>query len=75
MKNISVFDINKAVYEIIDCLQGKADMKKINIKVKLSGFNDQSEDLQYLVKSDIKRIQQILLNLYSNAIKFTNQSG
>ena len=29
----------------------------------------------YLVKTDIKRMQQVLLNLLSNAVKFTHKHG
>ena len=45
-------------------------MKTINIDVQFNGF-----DNEFTIKTDLKRMQQVLLNLYSNAIKFTKRNG
>ena len=45
-------------------------MKTINVSVKFDSFYE-----KLAVKTDIKRMQQVLLNLYSNAIKFTDRNG
>ena len=82
-KNINVFNVKHAINEIIDTMEDKVKMKDINVSVQTIGFNDQvdgeandnSTPGDYLIKSDQKRIQQILLNLYANAIKFTERKG
>jgi signal transduction histidine kinase len=68
-KNITIFDIKLAVQQIIDILEDKTQMKNIKVKTRFIGF----ENLD--VKTDMKRLQQILLNLFSNAVKFTDRNG
>ena len=55
-KNITIFNIKKAVYEILDTLHDKVAMKEIRVDVKFKGFENRSSG-KYLVKSDQKRIQ------------------
>ena len=37
-KNVSVFNIKEAVTEIVDTLADKADLKEIDVAVKMHGF-------------------------------------
>ena len=69
-KNVTIFNIEQAIHEIAGILGDKVDLKQIKMKIALVGF-----DQNFLVKSDKKRMQQILLNLYSNALKFTQRRG
>ena len=54
-------------------------MKNINVETKYIGFEesegDHKGDSELLVQTDEKRMQQVLMNLYSNAIKFSDRNG
>lgn len=49
----------------------QAESKQIQIQVFFNFFNEQNT----FIRSDMRRLQQVLLNLLSNAIKFTNRHG
>ena len=69
-KNFEVLDIREAIKEISDIMMDKIEMKAIDIEHHYKHFQD-----KFFMKTDMKRLQQVLLNLLSNAIKFTDRNG
>ena len=62
-------DLTAITRQAIDTFEVKADEKKIKIHQKTS------ESIPNMVLGDSVRISQILLNILSNAIKFTPENG
>ena len=62
------FDLNKLTVDMIEQFQDKAGKKKIEL-------NYRQEHEQIIVYADWQRIGQVLNNLVSNAINYTNEGG
>ena len=65
------FNIKETIEEVVDIQKYQAERLGLKIKTKFHGF----DLVNYLVQSDPDRIQQVLLNLLSNALKFTNEGS
>jgi PAS domain S-box-containing protein len=63
------FIVKNSVQSVCNLLNGQARDKAINLSYQVS------EDIPHTLMGDSSRLRQILLNLISNAIKFTQQGN
>lgn len=68
--NLESFNVLDVTREVIDQLEEKAQRKNITIQLQVPA--DTSE---LLVMADQQRIYQVMINLISNAIKYSNEDG
>lgn len=66
---ISKFDLIELVKDVFDQLSDKAKSRNVNLKFK------KNYDRPIFVKADQKRIEQLLVNLIMNAIKYSKPNG
>jgi PAS domain S-box-containing protein len=66
---ITSFNLHELVQEVSDMMRLKAQQKGLQLE------QDQSSDFPRFIKGDEARLRQILVNLVSNAVKFTEQGG
>jgi two-component system phosphate regulon sensor histidine kinase PhoR len=67
--NIEVFNILELIQNVFDLLEMKA--KKRNISLKF----DRLYEFPVFVKGDVEKIEQVLINLVVNAIKYGKPNG
>ncbi len=61
------FDLRECVESALDLIAGRAAEKRLDIAYVFEG------EVPAAVSSDVTRLRQILLNLFSNAVKFTEK--
>lgn len=66
---ITTFDLYELVREVADMMQLKAEQKGLYLQL------DQSSEFPRYIKADEARLRQVLVNLVSNAVKFTDKGG
>lgn len=69
-KTERTFQIKEPIEEIIDILRVKAAHKHIEVSTRYIDLESST-----LVRCDARRVTQVLLNLLSNALKFTPANG
>jgi two-component system, sensor histidine kinase and response regulator len=75
---VSEFSLPKLLQQVVPMVQHRADQRQISLQIQImDGAQDISQDHSQDVRfrGDTKRIKQILINLLTNAIKFTEESG
>ena len=65
--SLEKFNLNKVIHEIVDSLKGRAEEKQISLSIR--------EEHPVTIEADLLRIQQIFINLITNAISYTPVSG
>jgi len=63
---ISEFDVSELIVEMVNSIQPEMDRKGLTLKYELP-------DTAVTIQSDRRRIQQVIMNFLSNALKFTDQ--
>lgn len=63
------FDMVSLCHEVIDQLESRAEKKGINLKLP------KKYSKPIIVRGDFRRLYQVMINLISNAIKYTKKGG
>jgi len=67
--SLDKFSVQECVEEVTNLMRTQANQKKLSLNIRLK------EGVPRKIKSDKRRVQQILANLLTNAIKFTPRGG
>jgi signal transduction histidine kinase len=62
------FKLNEAIKATLNILIGQAELQKVEIKCNLVARD-------YTVRLDLVRFQQVLINLLTNALKYSDGKG
>ena len=72
-KDITTFDLKDAINEVLKMQDYIAKKNNISLISDFQLGEDESKDFE--ITTDYLRLQQILLNLVSNSLKYTQQGG
>ncbi|MBW4541427.1 MAG: GAF domain-containing protein [Myxacorys chilensis ATA2-1-KO14] len=67
---IEEFSLTQIARHVVEALQARADLKHVKLDLKI-----QPDQVDVQFRADPQRVQQILINLLTNAIKFTPEQG
>jgi signal transduction histidine kinase len=69
-KIISTFEVAQPFDEVVSILSYKAKHKQVSVDINFVNLEPDT-----LIRTDKRRIMQVVLNLVSNALKFTSRDG
>ena len=72
-KQEELIDMKQAINDVVMIQETQASRKEVTVEVKFEEFYPASDD--YSIYSDEQRIMQVVLNLLSNSLKFTDSGG
>lgn len=67
--SMQIFDVKRMIKDIVDEMQNMAKNKNLYLKYSDSG------EILYLVKGDVEKLRQAIINIIDNAIKYTSTGG
>jgi two-component system, sensor histidine kinase and response regulator len=73
---VSEFSLTKLLEQVLDIIKSKAEHRKIDLELQIiKNVDTQINSRELRFRGDTKRVRQILLNILTNAIKFTPEGG
>ncbi|MBT6615804.1 MAG: response regulator [Deltaproteobacteria bacterium] len=67
--NQQAFDFERTLQNVVEMIRIRAEMKGLVLELKASS------SLPKIVKTDERKLRQVLINLLGNAVKFTKEGG
>jgi two-component system, sensor histidine kinase and response regulator len=73
---VSEFSLTKLLEQVLEIVKSKAEHRNIDLELQIiKNVDAQINSRELRFRGDTKRVRQILLNMLTNAIKFTPEGG